>query len=449
MNTRWLQLFLAASLAMLAYPAFAVQTLRLVSTGGAVNSQTSASLTIENGSSSSGFNAEIVLPNGVSLVEVAKGDLLTTGQYTLHYVVTNQNLRVIVYSTTDTFGPSGELLKLRLQITPNAPQGMQKLAFASSNTDPLIGSKHALSSPDGLLSMPHNVQDSQFLITNLGIQTIVFGSAPTVIVGSTGSVSTTGGASGNPVTITTSSSTCTLSNIVVNGNSTTATVNGMHFGDCIIAANQSGTANYNPAPQANLTIPILKGGQSINFGLAPILAVGGTGTVSAMGGGSNNPVTLTVQSASTGICSIGNSVVNGATTTATVTGKNVGTCKIDANQAGNNDYNIATPTTQTVSVATGLSLNVINSNKTAGKVISDVGGIACGSTCSANIAAGTLVTLTAIPTLKDFQFTGWGGDCRGYGNTCQIQMDTAKNVTANFGVFKRHRPIWKGLLLRK
>ena len=61
MNTRWLQLFLAASLAMLAHPAFAAQTLRLVSTGGQVNTVTTASLTIENASSASGFNAEIVL----------------------------------------------------------------------------------------------------------------------------------------------------------------------------------------------------------------------------------------------------------------------------------------------------------------------------------------------------------------------------------------------------
>ncbi len=56
------------------------------------------------------------------------------------------------------------------------------------------------------------------------------------------------------------------------------------------------------------------------------------------------------------------------------------------------------------------------------------GPINCGSTCTANVLLGTVVTLTAAPEVQ------WGGDCalQGSSPTCTLAMTTAKTVSATF-----------------
>ena len=73
-----------------------------------------------------------------------------------------------------------------------------------------------------------------------------------------------------------------------------------------------------------------------------------------------------------------------------------------------------------------LNVNVTGS----GDVTSDVGGIDCGTVCSANIPNATVVHLTATPAAGNV-FGGWGGDCTGTG-PCQVTMDQARNVSATF-----------------
>ncbi len=166
----------------------------------------------------------------------------------------------------------------------------------------------------------------------MGNQTISLGAAPTVVVGGTGTVSATGGGSGNPVVFSsTTTGICTVSS---------NTVTGVAVGMCTIAANQAGNANYNPAPQATQSFNIGMGKQTISFGAAPTVVVGGTGTVSATGGGSGNPVVFS--STTTGICTVSGS---------TVTGVAVGACTIAANQAGNANYNPASQATQSFTIA--------------------------------------------------------------------------------------------------
>ena len=67
----------------------------------------------------------------------------------------------------------------------------------------------------------------------------------------------------------------------------------------------------------------------------------------------------------------------------------------------------------------------------SGSVTSSPAGIDCGATCSYNFTSNTLVTLTATPT-PGSTFTGWSGaGCTGTG-ACQVTMDAAKSMTANF-----------------
>ena len=77
------------------------------------------------------------------------------------------------------------------------------------------------------------------------------------------------------------------------------------------------------------------------------------------------------------------------------------------------------------------TLTVTKAGAGAGTVSSDPPGItACATTCSANFAPGTVVTLTATPQ-SGSTFAGWGGACSGTGS-CQVTMDANRSVTATF-----------------
>ena len=65
-----------------------------------------------------------------------------------------------------------------------------------------------------------------------------------------------------------------------------------------------------------------------------------------------------------------------------------------------------------------------------GTVVSRPAGIACGRTCSADLAPGP-VTLTARPS-AGFALAGWRGACRGSKPTCRLSLIKAASVTAVF-----------------
>ena len=174
-----------------------------------------------------------------------------------------------------------------------------------------------------------------FTVSSKISQAIVFGAVPTnVTVGATGTVSATGGASGNPIVFaSTTPSTCSVSG---------STVTGLAAGTCTISANQAGNATYDPAPQVTQGFTITgKASQSIVFGAAPTnFMIGSTGTVSATGGASGNPIAFASTTPST--CSISGN---------TVTGLAPGTCTISADQAGNATYDPASQVTQSFDIA--------------------------------------------------------------------------------------------------
>jgi photosystem II stability/assembly factor-like uncharacterized protein len=218
-----------------------------------------------------------------------------------------------------------------------------------------------------------------------------------------------------------------------------------------ITADYSGDGTYN-ASSGTLTggQTVNKANQTITFGPAPTVMVGGIGAVSAMGGASGN--TPTFNFINPAVCATGLPPCIGITlagySCSTVDGRSAGTCAIIANQAGNDNYNSAPPKLLSFPISTGQALTVNNLNKAGGTVTSDVGGINCGAACNANFDNGAPVMLTAVP-ITGYQFSGWGGTCSGYGNTCKITMDATKAVIANFEVFKKKRhPGWRRGLLQ-
>jgi Pro-kumamolisin, activation domain/Bacterial Ig-like domain (group 3) len=137
--------------------------------------------------------------------------------------------------------------------------------------------------------------------------------------------------SGLPVTYSLVSGPCSIS-----GSTVTATA----AGSCTIAADQAGDGTFPAAPEVTQTVTVTKADQIITFAALTDKALGSAPfTVSATGGGSTSPVTFS--STTTAVCTVNDT---------TVTLVSAGTCTIEADQAGDDNYNAATPVTQSFSV---------------------------------------------------------------------------------------------------
>jgi aryl-phospho-beta-D-glucosidase BglC (GH1 family) len=86
--------------------------------------------------------------------------------------------------------------------------------------------------------------------------------------------------------------------------------------------------------------------------------------------------------------------------------------------------------TATFNTASTFAAAVTRAGTGTGTVTSSPSGINCGSTCTANYASGTSVTLTAAAA-SGSTFAGWSGSCSGTGS-CVLSMTAARNVTATF-----------------
>jgi hypothetical protein len=175
-------------------------------------------------------------------------------------------------------------------------------------------------------------------------QTISFTAPASGTYGGSDTLSATGGPSGNPVVFSVDQSSdagvCSVSG--TNG----TTVNYAGVGNCVIDANQAGSAVYAAAAQVRGTIAVGKAPQTISFTAPASGTYGGSDTLSASGGPSGNPVVFSVdQSSDAGVCSV--SGTNGTT----VNYNGAGSCVIDANQQGSNDFLPAAQVQQTVTVS--------------------------------------------------------------------------------------------------
>ncbi len=115
-------------------------------------------------------------------------------------------------------------------------------------------------------------------------------------------------------------------------------------GVCAINADQAGSASFLPAPTASRSFNATKLSQSISFAAlsnktlsTPPFSVSAT---------ANSGLPVTIVSLSTAVCSIGSN---------TVTLLTIGTCSLQAQQAGNATYSAATAVTQTLTVAAASS----------------------------------------------------------------------------------------------
>ena len=165
---------------------------------------------------------------------------------------------------------------------------------------------------------------------------------PSARPGTTYTVTTTGGGSGNPVTYSVDGS--STSGCTVNSTSGLVTLT-LPLGSCVIDANQAGGGNYLAATQVQQAVNSRNAGsQIITFTNTPPTSptVGATYTVTATGGASGNPVLFSVDPSSTSGCT-----VNSASGLVRLSAP-AGSCVIDANQAGNANFAAAAQVKQSV-----------------------------------------------------------------------------------------------------
>ena len=176
-------------------------------------------------------------------------------------------------------------------------------------------------------------------------QTIAFTStAPTkASVAGTAYKVTASASSGLPVALTidtTAKGICSISG---------STVTFLAPGACVIDANQAGNGSYEAAAQKQQSFTVGKGAQTIAFTTTPPQEplVAGAGYAVAATASSGLTVALTVDSTAKSVCSLAGS---------TISFSKVGTCVIDANQAGNSSYEAAPQAQQSFTVGLPLSI---------------------------------------------------------------------------------------------
>ena len=226
------------------------------------------------------------------------------------------------------------------------------------------------------------LQTQQFFSVGKGSQTVIFTStAPSgaAVDGATYVPSATA-TSGLPVTITVDAASSGICSI------TSGVVSFQAVGTCTLDGNQSGDANWNAASQAQQSFTVGKGSQTVSFtSSAPGSAtVGGITYVPTAAATSGLTVSITVDSSASSVCSMSAGVVSFQA---------VGTCVLNANQAGNANWNPAPQVQQSFSVGQGSQTITFTSTAPSGAV---VGGPTYTPTATAS--SGLPVTFTIDPS---------------------------------------------------
>ncbi len=207
----------------------------------------------------------------------------------------------------------------------------------------------------------------------------------TFVPGGTVGLTATGGASGNPVTFSS-----TTTGVCTTGGTNGATVTFVSAGTCSVTASQAGNTNYAAATNVPGSFAIGVASQVISFTPpgTQTFVPGGTVGLTATGGASGNPVTFS--STTMGVCT------TGGTNGATVTFVSVGTCSVTANQAGNASYAAAAAVAR--SFAIGLATQTISFTRPADQTFSPGGTIVLTASATSGLAVSFASTTTAVCT---------------------------------------------------
>ncbi|MGB7650053.1 MAG: autotransporter domain-containing protein [Gallionella sp.] len=194
---------------------------------------------------------------------------------------------------------------------------------------------------------------TQNITLGQGTQTLGFATAPTLVVGGTGSVSATSSAASAGLTSVTYSTASASCSVTLAGVVTGISASPVKTPDCLITATQAGNASF-AAATATQTVGIGQGSQVLKLG-RPILTVGGAaGTISvisfnAVSGAATGLLSTLSIPATPSVCSITGSPAAGYS----ITPLSAGTCTVVATQAGDANYSAAPANTASFTIGVG------------------------------------------------------------------------------------------------
>ncbi len=250
-------------------------------------------------------------------------------------------------SSTTVSGTNSLATLTVTQAGPIVIDAVEPAGLASNNT-------YYSQSNQAQLTLTINQASQTITFTPIAQSTYTYAAAPNQI---TIPLSATGGASGNAVEFSvdaSSTGTATITPSTMVGSASLATLTVTGAGTIVIDASQAASTDYAAGSLQNAqTLTVNQATQTITF-VSPTQAIhfiagGITVPVTAMGGGSDNPITFTVDPSSTMTATIGASTVSGANSTATLTipaqGSVVsGTIVLDATQPQSANYAAASAT---------------------------------------------------------------------------------------------------------
>ena len=275
----------------------------------------------------------------------------------------------------------------------------------------------------------------QSVTVNAAAQSISFGAAPALRVGTTATVRAVA-TSGLPVTYASQSVSCSV-------DAGSGLVTGLAAGNCTVAAAQPGNAIWAAAATVTQALNVAPDpNQTISFGRTPVLTLGGSATVSATAT-SGLPVVLASQTP--GVCGI--NPADGL-----VWAYTLGDCVISANQGGNSSYNPAPQVTLRLSVQIPPGMSVPGApagvSASLGSSIGQV--LVTASSINSGASPVTLYTVTSRPAGITAQSgslpvtVNCPSSCAGYAFTLQASnalgagsASTAVDVLTTFDVLTR------------
>jgi hypothetical protein len=241
-------------------------------------------------------------------------------------------------------------------------------------------------------------------------QTIIFPDLPGVTLDQAASAPAATASSSLPVTYSTLSGTCSVTGAGV--------ITLLHAGDCVIDANQPGDATYNAALPVSKTLAIGLGNQTISFtGPTAKTLLDSPVAISAT---ASSGIPVTFSSATPLVCS-----VSGTSVTLLATGA----CTLDADQAGNADWNAAPQVQQSFAVGTASPGSQTISFTSSAPASATVGGATY--TATATATSGLPVALTIDATAGSVCSISAGVVSFIGAGTCLINANQAGNADWN------------------
>jgi hypothetical protein len=369
---------------------------------------TITSVQIPDGSSSASFKYRDA--NAGSPVITASSGSLTSAQQTETISKGDQTI---------SFGALGDkrLDQSPITLSASASSGLS-VAFTSATTATctVTGSTITLISVGTCTINANQVGDAnwnaasqvqQSFTVSKGNQTINFAALADKRLDQSPTTLSASASSGLSVTFTSATTpTCTV---------TGSTITLVTVGTCTINANQAGDANWNAASQVQQSFTVNKGNQTISFtALADKRLDQGPITLTAS---ASSGLSVAFTSATTATCTVSGS---------TVTLVNVGTCTINANQAGNANWNAASQVQQSFTVNKGNQTINFTSSAPASAT---VGGATYTPTASAS--SGLTVTFTIDATASSVCSISGGVVSFTAAGTCVVDANQAGSANWN------------------